>query len=363
MLILTIVLLALVLSVFLFLRLPRFGKLPEGELLQRIKQSPNYKNGEFRNLSDTPMFTNDASYFKLTKNFFFNKPKRGTPSKPLPSKKTDLNNLNPNEDVLIWFGHSSYFIQVDGMKILVDPVLSGAASPISFTTPSFKGTDIYSPHKFPEIDFLFLTHDHWDHLDYKTLLTIKPKVKKVITSLGVGSHLERWGFDSSIIAETDWNDVNDLGDGFIAHTETARHFSGRTFTRNQSLWSSFVLQTPSLKIYLGGDSGYDGHFKTIGEQFGPFDIVMLECGQYNAWWQHIHMMPEETVQAAIDLKAKRLFPVHWSKFQLAMHDWDEPITRVTAEAIRLNQPIVTPRIGEVVQLKNLGQQFSEWWKE
>lgn len=362
MLVFIVVLLALVLSVFLFFRLSRFGKLPDGDSLVRIKQSVNYKKGQFANLSVTPMFTNDASYFKLTKTFFFNRPKRGTPSKPLPSKKTDLSTLKSNEDVLVWFGHSSYFMQVDGKKILVDPVLSGAASPISFTTPSFKGSDIYSADEFPEIDFLFLTHDHWDHLDYKTLLNIKPRVKRVITSLGVGSHLVHWGYNPGIITETDWNDVNELGDGFVVHTKTARHFSGRTFTRNQSLWSSFILKTPTMKIYIGGDSGYDTHFKTIGEQFGPFDLVMLECGQYNPWWQNIHMMPEETVQAAIDLKAKRLFPVHWGKFQLAMHDWDEPIIRATAEAARLNQPAITPMIGETVQLKNLEQPFSAWWK-
>jgi L-ascorbate metabolism protein UlaG (beta-lactamase superfamily) len=357
------VLIALALSIFLFLKLARFGKLPEGESLERIKQSSNYKNGQFENVSDTPMFTNGASYLKLTKNFFFNKPKRGTPSKSLPNQKADLNSIKQTDDVLLWFGHSSYYMQIDGKRILVDPVLSGAASPISFTTPSFNGSDSYLASEFPEIDFLFLTHDHWDHLDYKTLLAIKPKVKKVITSLGVGSHLTRWGYKSPIIAETDWNDVSDLGEGFIVHTKTARHFSGRTFTRNQSLWSSFVLQTPSMKIYIGGDSGYDNHFKTIGEQFGPFDLVMLECGQYNAWWQNIHMMPEETVQAAIDLKAKRLFPVHWGKFQLAMHDWDEPIIRALTEATRLNQPLITPRIGEIVELKNLEQQFSNWWKE
>jgi L-ascorbate metabolism protein UlaG (beta-lactamase superfamily) len=357
------VLTALVLSAVLFFRLSRFGKLPNGDSLYRIKQSPNYKNGQFTNLSETPMFTNDASYLKLTKTFFFNRPKRGTPSKPLPGIKTNLNTLKPNEDVLVWFGHSSYFMQVDGRKILVDPVLSGAASPISFTTPSFKGGDIYEASEIPEIDFLFLTHDHWDHLDYKTLVNIKPRVKKVITSLGVGSHLVSWGYSPGIITETDWNDVSELGNGFIVHTKTARHFSGRTFTRNQSLWSSFVLQTPTMKIYIGGDSGYDTHFKIIGDELGPFDLVMLECGQYNAWWQHIHMMPEETIQAAIDLKAKRLFPIHWGKFQLAMHDWDEPITRATAEADRLSQTAITPKIGEAVQLKNLEQQFSAWWKD
>jgi L-ascorbate metabolism protein UlaG (beta-lactamase superfamily) len=178
----------------------------------------------------------------------------------------------------------------------------------------------------------------------------------------VGSHLRHWGFNTEIISETDWHTFTDLHDGFSASTKPARHFSGRGFTRNQSLWSSFVFQSPTMKIYIGGDSGYDSHFKAIGDEHGPFDLVLLECGQYNAYWKHIHMMPEETVQAAIELKAKKLMPVHWGKFSLSMHDWDEPITRASAEAKRLNLPLTTPKIGEPVWLKQTDQQFSNWWE-
>ncbi len=146
----------------------------------------------------------------------------------------------------------------------------------------------------------------------------------------------------------------------MVNITSGRHFSGRTFKRNQSLWLSFVLTTPTMKIFLGGDSGYDAHFKSIGEKFGPFDLAVLECGQYNEYWHYIHMMPEEVVQAAQDLKAKKIIPVHWAKFSLSLHDWDEPIKRVAEESKRKNIAIITPRIGEEVNLKG-NNVFTEWW--
>jgi L-ascorbate metabolism protein UlaG (beta-lactamase superfamily) len=149
--------------------------------------------------------------------------------------------------------------------------------------------------------------------------------------------------------------------GFIVHTTPGRHFSGRGLKRNLSIWSAFVLQTPSIRLFLGGDSGYDTHFKTIGDTYGPFDLVILECGQYNAYWKYIHMMPEETVQAAIDLKAKKLLPVHWAKFALALHAWDDSITRVVAEAEKKHMPLIHPMIGQAVDLKS-GAVYDKWWE-
>ena len=144
------------------------------------------------------------------------------------------------------------------------------------------------------------------------------------------------------------------------HTTPARHFSGRGFKRNTSLWLSLVVNTPTKKIFIGGDSGYDTHFKTIGEKFGPFDLVILECGQYNHYWKHIHMMPEEVVKAAEDLRAKKILPVHWGKFSLSLHAWDEPITRIILEARRKGMDVIHPMIGEAVYLDE-EIQFSEWW--
>jgi L-ascorbate metabolism protein UlaG (beta-lactamase superfamily) len=360
MIIALIILFVLIIAVFIFLRQPQFGTVSAAEL-ERFKQSPNYKNKQFQNLTITPQLTGNANVLQMMKEFFFNKDKRNVPSKVLPSKKTNLFNIPSNDNVLVWFGHSSYFMQLDGKKFLVDPVLSGHASPVSFTTRSFKGTDVYTTEDIPAIDFLLITHDHFDHLDYKTIVQLQPKVSKVITGLGVGAHLVRWGYNPGNIIERDWNEEVLLEKDFKINATPGRHFSGRNFKRNTSLWLSFVLNTPTKRIFIGGDSGYDTHFKKIGEQFGPFDLAILENGQYNKYWKYIHMMPEEVVRAAEDLKAKNILPVHWAKFSLSLHAWDEPIIRVLKEADRKGMSVVHPMIGEAVYLDRENE-FSEWWK-
>lgn len=361
MMILVSVLVALVLVVLLFMQQASFGKAATGDRLNRILHSPNYSKGKFQNQSFTPDIAEDVSIFKVLNDFLFNRSKRNKPARVLPSQKTNLMSLDPEKDVLIWFGHSSYLMQIDGKKILVDPVFCGHSSPFSFMVQSFKGSDVYTAEEMPSIDYLVVTHDHWDHLDYQTIVKLRPKVGKVITGLGTGAHLESWGFEPDRIIEMDWNEQADLGNGFLVTATPGRHFSGRGVKRNQSMWASFVLQTPSKKIFIGGDSGYDTHFAKIGNEHGPFDLALLECGQYNNSWRYIHMMPEQTVQAAIDLKAKVLMPVHWAKFALALHAWDEPIERVTKEAHRLNRPIIHPMIGEEVNL-NKPVLSQEWWK-
>ena len=340
---------------------PQFGRLASGERLKLIQSSPNYKDGQFQNLSITPALTEGATYYGVMKEFFFGKSKRGKPAMQLPSKTVNLKSLDPNASVLVWFGHSSYFMQLDGKTILVDPVLSGSASPVKFTTRSFKGSDVYSADDIPDIDFLFISHDHWDHLDYDTIIRLKSKIKKIITGLGVGEHLEHWGFEKDRIVEKDWNEEINLGEGFIVNTAPARHFSGRSLKRNTSLWMSYVLRTPSMKIFLGGDSGYDQHFREVGNEFGPFDLAILENGQYGKNWKYIHMMPEEVVQAAQDLRAKTLLPVHWSKFSLSIHAWDEPMIRIVKEANRQNVKLLTPMIGEMINLEE-GNNNTQWWE-
>jgi len=345
----------------LTLQHPKYGKLPSKERLERIKQSKNYKNGEFQNQSITPVMAEGVSYWSVSKEFFFNKNERVTPTDSLPSKKTDLINLDKNTDVLLWFGHSSYFIQLDGKRILVDPVFSGNASPFSFSIKAFKGTDRYSADDIPEIDYLFISHDHWDHLDYETIKQLKPKIKKVICGLGTGAHLEHWGYSNSQIVEMDWNEQVILDSGFIVNATPARHFSGRGLKRNQTLWTSFVFKTPTMSLFIGGDGGYDKHFAEIGEKFGPIDLAILENGQYNKNWKYIHLLPEELIKAYKDLNAKRLFTVHSSKFALGNHAWDEPLIKVSASSKQLNIPLITPMIGESVNLKDSAQTFSEWW--
>lgn len=356
------VVMVFVFAVRVFMRSSAFGWLSTGGRLEEIQASPNYRDGKFQNLHHTPNLAEDTTYTKVMYEFFFTRNKRKRPEKRLPSAKTNLHTLEPGKDILVWFGHSSYFMQIDGRKFLVDPVFSGHASPFSFTTRSYDGADVYSADDIPEIDHLIITHDHWDHLDHATVTALKPKIKQVITGLGTGAHLERWGYDPEKIIEKDWHKNHDMGDGFSITALPARHFSGRGFKRDQVLWSSFALQTPTLHIYIGGDSGYDTHFSEIGKQYGPFDIAILECGQYNRNWKYIHMMPEELITAAKELQAAKALPVHWGKFSLALHDWDEPIRRVTAEALRQNYPLLLPMIGEAMELKEQ-QTFSRWWEE
>jgi len=339
------------------------GRRPSGERAALIQRSSNFKNGEFQNLSATSTLTQGSFWRTLFK--FFNKPKNTVPPTALPSVKTDLKSLsevNPVNPLIVWFGHSSYFIHIDGMNILVDPVFSGHASPFSFSVKSFPGTDIYSVDDLPLIDMLILTHDHYDHLDYSTLPLLQPKVKAVYTALGVGAHLEYWGFPKEMITEFDWWDSKDIGEGVRLTAAPARHFSGRTFKRGQTLWSSFILKVANYNIYIGADSGYDTHFIDIGKRFGPFDIAFLETGQYNDDWPLIHMTPEEAVQAAIDLRARWMLPVHWGKFALAFHPWSEPAERVRKKAAALGVSVTTPRIGEPVVL-NESYPNAEWWKD
>jgi L-ascorbate metabolism protein UlaG (beta-lactamase superfamily) len=363
MLLFLVIIAVLTITIYAFMLQSKFGSKPAGQRLQTIQASGNYRKGQFQNLSVTPQLTGGASFGSVLMKFIFGKKPRRMPAQRLPSVKTNLLQLRKEEDVLVWMGHSSYFMQVDGKTILVDPVLSGHASPLSFTTRSFAGADIYTTDDIPEIDFLFITHDHWDHLDYNTIKKLQPNIKTIITGLGTAAHLERWGFDTNSIIEKDWNESAALADGFTVTVTAARHFSGRTFVRNKAIWASFVLQTPAHKIFIGGDSGYDTHFKTIGNTHGPFDIAILECGQYDKNWKYIHMMPEETVQAAQDLQAKKLLAVHWGKFALANHPWDDPVNRVHKAATENNIPLLTPMIGEKVNINDDAQSFKTWWKD
>ncbi len=335
------------------------GKMPIGKYREEIRNSSNYKSNSFQNLSETPMMADDASYWKMLKDFF-KKNELKSPPGLMPTVKTDLLTNDLPQPSVTWFGHSSYLLKIQDKNILVDPVFSGHASPVSFMVNAFPGTDIYKPGDMPEIDYLILTHDHYDHLDFKTILQLKEKVNKVYCSLGVGSHLRYWGYKEDLIIEMDWWDREPLNSSMELTATPARHFSGRGLKRGQTLWSSFILKTDSHAIFLGGDSGYDGHFAEIGNKYGPFDLAILECGQYNTMWPFIHMMPEETVQASIDLKAKSLLPVHWGKFSLAMHPWNESIIRAKTRADELNVDLKMPRIGETMYLDK-PYAGEEWW--
>jgi L-ascorbate metabolism protein UlaG (beta-lactamase superfamily) len=363
MLISLIIIATLLLITVTYMQHPMFGKLPAGDRLERIKSSPNYKDGSFQNLSNTPELPEGVSMWDAMSKYLFGKKIDTKPIREIPSVKTDLLSIEPNQNILVWFGHSSYFMQIDGINILVDPVFSGSVSPLPFGGKSFKGTDIYTTEDLPDIDLLFISHDHYDHLDYKTIKKLKSKVGKVICGLGVGAHFEYWGYDKNKLIEGDWNEEIELSDSFKVHFTPARHFSGRSFTRNKSLWVSFVLQTPTKQIYIGGDSGYDSHFKEIGEKFGDFDLVILENGQYDEYWPNIHIMPDEFLKITNELNAKRILPVHSSKFVLGNHPWYEPLSLLNKNNEAKAQNILTPIIGEKIDLDNPNQSFSKWWEK
>lgn len=355
--VIVVILVLLGLSTVLVLRMPVFGNLPAGSRLERIKKLPDYKEGGLQNLSPTPMKPDNVSYWDMIKGMIKGN-KHSSPSKDLVHIAPDFSTSAQTK--LIWFGHSSYFLQIDGLKVLVDPVFSKRPSPFSFMGSSaYPGTDFITAEDFQEIDIILITHDHYDHLDYQSILKLKDKTGLFITSLGAGAHLEYWGVPASKIRELAWTEET-LFKNLKFTAVPARHFTGRAFKRNQTLWSAFVLEGTTHKLYLGGDSGYDTHFKQAGEQYGPFDLAILECGQYNAYWPLIHMFPEQTVQAAKDLKAKVLLPVHWAKFTLAMHAWNEPAIRVVKKAKAENFKITTPLLGESVILDE-SYPSKEWW--
>ncbi|MFC4873908.1 MBL fold metallo-hydrolase [Negadavirga shengliensis] len=346
----------------LFLQLPMFGKSPSGDRLARIQESPQFKNGQFENFSPTPMLSEGYSMAGIIFDQFFKSHPNRHPKGLIPSTKTDLLQLVPEENVLVWFGHSSYFMQIGGKRFLVDPVLSGNASPIPGSMKAFQGTDQYTVTDFPQIDYLLISHDHYDHLDYSTIVGLRDKVETVVCGLGVGSHFEHWGYSPSVIIEKDWDETMAFGELKI-HTTKARHFSGRGMRRNNTLWLSYVIETPNLKIFVGGDSGYDSHLAEIGLTHGPFDLAILENGQYNVAWDKIHFMPDQVIAAAADLQAKRVMPVHSGKFRLAMHPWDEPLREVSRFALEKEIPLVTPIIGEKVNIEDESQTFRSWWTE
>ncbi len=358
--ILSIVVLAGI-SATVFANGPKFGRTPRGERLERVKNSPNFRDGKFQNIHETKQITSEKGMFGTMTGFLFKKKERLRPQEPLPVIKTDLLTLDRKEDILIWFGHSSYFIQTDGIRFLVDPVFR-EASPVSFYNKPFKLTYEYAPEDMPEIDYLIISHDHWDHLDYKTIKRLGDRIGKVICGLGVGEHFERWGFDKDKLIEMDWNEIAVPGDGLTVYCLPARHFSGRGLSPNKSLWVSYVLETPTQKIYIGGDSGYDTHFAEIGERFPGIDLAILENGQYDKDWRYIHTLPEQIIEAYNDLNAKKLLTVHHAKFALGNHAWDEPMINIASYAERDSINLIMPVMGEKVNLNDSTYIINKWWE-
>lgn len=288
------------------LRQPEFGALPEGARLEAVRRSPHYADGRFANLIPTRSFSKDGNLLStLVKNFLLEK-KRTRPSRPLPAVKTDFAGLAAAGDVLVWLGHSSYYLQLDGKRILIDPVLSDHASPLGGINTAFPAAVRFTVADLPVIDCLLVSHDHWDHLDYPTVAALRDKVRDIVCPLGLGAYFAYWGYPEERIHEADWFESVALAGDLAVHVLPARHFSGRLLRRNKTLWAGFALTTPRRRVFFSGDSGYGPHFADIGGRFGGFDAVMLDCGQYDRQWAFMHMTPEEAAQAAEDLGARAL---------------------------------------------------------
>lgn len=336
----------------------KFGARLSGEAIASFASLPYWSGEAFRNIH-APTFANATgkrtNMLTLLLGTGDRRPDFGLPANPGP-----FVGLVREVDQIIWFGHSTFFIQLDGKRILIDPIFSDCASPVPYTVRPFPGTNIYTVADFPGIDIVAITHDHWDHLDYQTILQLQDKAGEFVCPLGVGEHLRKWGIPAQKIHELTWHQSIDLAE--IRFTCTpGHHFSGRTFVRNRTLWGGFVFTGRKHKLYLSGDTGHASHFDEIAHKYGPFDCVMLDCGQYNPQWRQSHMMPEDTADAAVRLKTKALIPAHIGKFSISVHSWHDPFDRIVQASKDKDYRLLTPGIGDAVVLEKLPD-TRHWWK-
>ncbi|GHB78285.1 MBL fold metallo-hydrolase [Persicitalea jodogahamensis] len=346
-------------TIFIFVSTsPQFGRAPEGERLARVEASPQYQDGTFVNAIHTSMDMSVDSIVSTLKEFIGAENTR--PDQPLP---VDFSKNTPDTDSLVhvtWFGHSAVLLEIEGKRILLDPMLGPSASPVPFFAKRFAYREPIDFSQFVNIDAVVISHDHYDHLDYGSIQKLNPNVGHFYVPLGVGGHLERWGVDSAKITELDWWE-SASAEGITFTATPQRHFSGRGLTdRNSTLWASWVVEGLTHKVYFSGDGGYGPHFKQIGQRFGPFDLAMIECGQYNVKWKDIHLMPEQTMQAFLDLEAKVLMPIHWGAFNLAVHPWTESVERLN-RANKSGAFIATPGIGARYPV-GTRESTSKWWE-
>jgi L-ascorbate metabolism protein UlaG (beta-lactamase superfamily) len=269
--------------------------------------------------------------------------------------------MQPSREVkFIWYGHSAILMRWQNQTIFIDPMLGGDASPIAPTkTRRFSDNTLKIIDELPNIDLMLLSHDHYDHLDYDSIQNLKSKTKKYFVALGVKRHLTSWGIDADHITEFDWWQNHSFEHLNISFTPT-RHFSGRGLSSlSKCLWGGWALRSGAENIWFSGDSGYGNHFKEIRKQLGPFDLGFMECGQYNEDWPQIHMFPEESVKAAVEAGVKQAMPVHWGGFNLSyQHGWFEPAEDFIRHADKQSLNILTPRLGELFNLRSVTE---PWW--
>ena len=334
------------LGAWLVFRLPSFGGVAEGERLERMRQSKQFINGRFEN---APPYVSDFSLLGELKAYLGEQVREPTFAVPvLKMSGDDLAKTAVPGLRAWWLGHASTLIEIDGVRILTDPVFSQRTSPFQFIGPARLHAVPLELAQWKNIDAVVISHDHFDHLDMGTIQHLAQGGTHFYVGLGIGAHLQRWDVPAAQIHEMDWWEQLNIK-GVVIHCTPARHYSGRKSMDNSTLWASWMLKGPNHSAYFSGDTGYASHFKAIRERLGAPDLALVKVGAYGDTWLDIHMNPEAAVQAHIDLGATTMLPVHWATFNLAYHAWAEPMLRTVAAAAKQGVQLVTPRVGEKVE--------------
>ncbi|MFZ5550742.1 MAG: MBL fold metallo-hydrolase [Pseudomonadota bacterium] len=341
-----------------------------GLRLERMRASPRWAEGErgggFRNLHPILPGLRHTEGPRPTLSDFLCGGGRRAPAGPLPSVDPREAWLRPPDTGLraTWLGHSTVLIEIDGFKVLTDPVWGPRASPLRFAGPKRFQPMPIKLKALPVPDVVVISHDHYDHLDYPTVVALARHTRvPIVTSLGVGAHLEAWGVPHERITELDWWESFTLPGGALQVTATpSQHFSGRGLKdRNATLWSSMAMRTARHRVFFSGDTGLTTEYEAIRDRLGPFDLVMLEVGAFHPSWGDIHLGPENALKAWQLLGGGAFLPIHWGTFALALHDWDEPAETLLAQAPGLGTPLVMPRLGEPVE-PSRAEIVTPWWR-
>ena len=334
------------------------GGRPSGARLERIRRSPQYVRGRFRNKQDAPLTT--VSNREMLRRQFFGKEQRA-PLRPIPVVRPTLS-ATPGLRAT-WLGWATVLVEIDGHRVLTDPVWSERCSPSTLVGPKRFHAPPIALAALPPIDVVVISHDHYDHLDMPVVRALARRGTRFAVPLGIGAHLERWGVAPKQIAELDWNESVDVA-GLHLTATPSRHYSGRNPRyNNQTLWASWVVKGPRHRCYFSGDTGYSPAFKVIGQQHGPFDLTLIKIGAYDETWESIHLDPEDAVRAHVDLGGRVMLPVHWATFNLGFHAWREPPDRAVAAAKKAGITLVVPRPGETVDLDAGPHPIEPWWSQ
>lgn len=340
-----------------------FGRAPRGERLERIRQSPNWRDGQFRNVNSAEPHVPGWFTYAMR---LLTAGGDARPSCAVPVVRTDLHALDRNMDCALWFGHASILLQTGGDRFLVDPVFSNAW-PQRMLLRAFKGTLCYTPDDIPDVDVVLITHNHWDHLDYFSITAIMDRVGLFVCPLGVGEHLEYWGCPHGKIRELDWGDSLTLESGTVIRSMTAIHNSRRFIKKNNTLWMAALIENPASdalkRIFISGDGGFGGHFASIPERFGPIDLAIMENGQYDEYFESEHTRPEELVKELDMLSARMVLPYHNSKYALSSHPWSEPMDLLFDNSKGKSFTLLSPMPGELMDFSAPSLPTLPWWRE